>query len=157
MHKSSQKMLLDFRCLLPPPPLIPLLTSVRPNAQYPGHWHGLSPFLPLSPWHQCHPPPPLPRPATSCFLAFPSLHLLLSSFLGKCHFRLRERGRGGPLSQSVFILPRGAIPVKPDDYLARFLSPVRGSSFNRTSIKPDLLGKLEIVREQGSAIIRNMG
>ena len=140
MHKSNDVIGFPLPSSSSSSPLIPLLTSVRPDAQYPGHWRGLSPFLPLSPWHQCHPPPPLPRPATSCFLAFPSLHLLLSSFLGKCHFRLRERGTGGPLSQSVFILPRGAIPVKPDDYLARFLSPVRGSSFKITTIKPDILG-----------------
>ena len=40
--------------------------------------------------------------------------------------------------------------MKPDDYLARFLSPVRGSSFYSfkiTSIKPDLLGSSKGCRD----------
>ena len=95
---------------------------------------SLPPSLPLASMSSSSSAPTPPGHLLFLGLPFPSLHLLLSSFLGKCHFRLRERGERGPLSQSVFILPRGAIPVKPDDYLARFLSPVRGSSSKRTSI-----------------------
>ena len=39
----------------------------------------------------------------------------------------------GPLSQSVFILPRGTIPVKPDDYPVQSVSAAISSSLARTT------------------------
>ena len=146
LRGTSQKTLLDFRSL--PHLISPLSSALMRN------------FLDIASvvsWHQCHPfpvtlSPPIPRPLLLFFvplvswppspppfffscaalvsaISVPSVARSLSSLL------LR-----GPLSQSVFILPRGAIPVKPDDYLAQFVSPARGTSLSRLT-NPALWGQ----------------